>query len=452
MHQKFSVLIKKKINKFNKTIKIPGDKSCSIRALLLASQCIGESKIFNLLLSNDVLDCCNVIRTLGVKIVKRKNHYSVYGNGLNSFRIKKKITKLYIGNSMTTARLISGLCSTIPSKFYLYGDTSANRRDYMRCIEKLERVGANFFPRKKTLPLTMEGTSYPLAQKHVETRGSSQVKSMILLSALSTPGITTVEELKEKSSRNHTEIFLKKIGCDIKFKKTKKSNLIYLRGQKNLHSFNYSVKNDPSSAAFLICLSLLTPGSKLTLPGIICNETRIGFIKVLKKMNGRIKIKGLKRDSSSGELVGTIIAYGSKLKPITVSENVAKYIDELPVLFICAALQKGISKFYHCHELIHKESNRLLEIKKILGQIGVKCKITKSSIMTIYGKGKIETRNKSILVKTKGDHRICISTVILSLITGIRAKIKNFETVNTSFPGFISLIKDLGAKIEIKKN
>ena len=132
-----------------------------------------------------------------------------------------------------------------------------------------------------------------------------------------------MEELKEKSSRNHTEIFLKKIGCDIKFKKTKKSNLIYLRGQKNLHSFNYSVNNDPSSAAFFICLTLLTPGSKLTLPGIICNETRIGFIKVLRKMNGRIKIKNLKRDASSGELVGTIIAYGSKLKPIIVSERIS---------------------------------------------------------------------------------------------------------------------------------
>ena len=450
MKKKLSVSINKKIEKFNKKIKIPGDKSCSIRALLLASQCIGESKIFNLLESTDVLDCCKALRTLGVKIVKRKNHYSVYGNGLNSFRIKKKITKLYIGNSMTTARLISGLCSTIPSKFYLYGDASANRRDFMRVIEPLERVGAKFFPRKKTLPLTIEGTSLPLAQKHVESRGSGQVKSMLLLSALSTPGITTVEELKEKSSRTHTEIFLKKIGCDIKFKKTKKSNLIYLRGQKNLYSFNYSVKNDPSSAAYLICLSLLTPGSKLTLPEIICNDTRIEFIKILKKMNGRIKIKGLKRDSSSGELVGTIIAYGSKLKPITVSENVAKFIDDLPILFICAALQNGVSKFYHCHELIHKETNRLLEIKKILIQIGVKCKITKKSVMTIYGKGKIETQNKSILVKTRGDHRICMSSIILSLITGIRAKIKNFETVNTSFPGFIPLIKNLGGKIVIK--
>ena len=452
MKKKFSVIINRKIKKFNKTIKIPGDKSCSIRALLLASQCIGESKIFNLLESTDVLDCLKALRTLGVKIAKRKNYYAVYGNGLNSFKIKRKLTRLYCGNSLTTARLLAGLLSTIPSKFYIYGDASANRRDFMRVIKPLEKVGAQFFPRKKTLPLTIEGTSLPLAQKHFETRGSSQVKGLILLSALSTPGITTVEEFKNKSSRTHTEIFLKKIGCDIKFKQTKKSNLIYLRGQKNLYSFNYSVKNDPSSAAYLICLTLLTPGSKLTLPRVICNDTRIEFIKVLRKMNGRIKIKDLKRDSSSGELVGTIIVYGSKLKPIMVSKNVAKFIDELPVLFICAALQNGISKFYNCHELIHKETNRLLEIKKILIQIGVKCKITKNSIMTIYGKGKIETQNKSVLVKTKGDHRICMSSIILSLITGIRAKIKNFETVNTSFPGFIPLIKNLGAKIEIKKN
>ena len=447
MKKKLSVSINKKIEKFNKKIKIPGDKSCSIRALLLASQCIGESKIFNLLESTDVLDCCKALRTLGVKIVKRKNHYSVYGNGLNSFKIKRKLTRLYCGNSLTTGRLLTGLLSTIPSKFYIHGDASANRRDFMRVIEPLEKVGAQFFPRKKTLPLTIEGTSLPLAQKHVEILGSSQVKGLILLSALSTPGITTVEELKEKSSRTHTEIFLKKIGCDIKFKKTKKSNLIYLRGQKNLYSFNYSVKNDPSSAAYLICLSLLTPGSKLTLPEIICNDTRIEFIKILKKMNGRIKIKDLKRDSSSGELVGTIIAYGSKLKPITVSENVAKFIDDLPILFICAALQNGVSKFYHCHELIHKETNRLLEIKKILIQIGVKCKITKNSIMTIYGKGKIETRNKSILINTPGDHRINLAAAILSLATGIKTKIKRFDAILTSFPGFIPIIKSLGGKI-----
>ena len=296
----------------------------------------------------------------------------------------------------------------------------------------------------------MEGTSLPLAQKHIENRGSSQVKGLILFSALSTPGITTVEEIREKSSRTHTEIFLKRIGCDVKFKKTKKTNLIYLRGQKNLHSFIYSVGNAPSSAAFLCCLVLLTPGSKLTLPGIICNDTRIGWIKILRKMGGRIKIENLKRDSSSGELIGTIVTYSNSLKPVTVSENIAKFVDELPILFAIAALQNGRSLFKNCHELIHKESNRLLEMKKILIQIGIKCKITKNSDMIIYGKDKIETKNKSIIVNLQGDHRINMSTAIFSLVTGIRTKINNFETINTSFPTFISLIRNLGGKIAIK--
>ena len=447
MKKKFSVLINNKIKKFNKKIQIPGDKSCSIRAILFASQCIGVSKIKNLLESEDVLNCINALKTsLGVKIIKKNNIYKVYGNGLNSFKIKKKITKIYVGNSGTSARLLSGLLSTLPGKFYLYGDQSMNKRDFTRVTEPLKKIGAFFYPKnKKTLPLTIEGTSMPLAQKHIENRGSAQIKGLILMSALSTPGITTIEE--EKISRNHAELFLKKINADIKVKRLKKGNLISLKGQKNLYGFNYSVSSDPSSAAFIIALTLLTPESKLVIHNILCNETRIFFLKILKKINANIKIKNLRK--VSGELVGSITVSSSKLKPIIVSRDVGKFIDELPILFVIAALTKGVSKFKNIGDLKHKESNRLLESKKILVQAGIKCKTTKDSII-IYGKSKIETQNKLILTKTKGDHRICMSSVIFSLVTGMRAKIKNFETVNTSFPEFISLIRNLGGKIVIK--
>jgi len=328
----------------------------------------------------------------------------------------------------------------------MYGDKSMNKRDFTRVTEPLEKIGAFFYPRnKKTLPLTIEGTSMPLAQKHIESRGSAQVKGLILMSALSTPGITTIEE--KKISRNHTELFLKKIKADIKIKKMKSGNLILLKGQKNLYSFDYTVSSDPSSAAFLIALALLTPGSKLVIHNVLCNNTRIFFLKILKKINANIKIKNLKK--VSGELVGSVIVNGSKLKPIVVSKDIAKFIDELPILFIIAALTKGVSKFKNIGDLKHKESNRLLESKKILTQAGIKCKITKDS-MVIYGKDKIKTENKSILTETKGDHRICMSSVVLSLVTGIKAKIKNFETVNTSFPEFIPLIKNLGGKIAIR--
>ena len=447
MKKKFSVLINNKIKKFNKKIQIPGDKSCSIRAVLFASQCIGVSKIKNLLESEDVLNCINALKTsLGVKIIKKNNIYKVYGNGLNSFKVQKKITKIYVGNSGTSARLLSGLLSTLPGKFYLYGDQSMNKRDFTRVTEPLKKIGAFFYPKnKKTLPLTIEGTSMPLAQKHIENRGSAQIKGLILMSALSTPGITTIEE--KKISRNHAELFLKKINADIKVKRLKKGNLISLKGQKNLYGFNYSVSSDPSSAAFLIALTLLTPESKLVIHNILCNETRIFFLKILKKINANIKIKNLRK--VSGELVGSITVSSSKLKPIIVSRDVGKFIDELPILFVIAALTKGVSKFKNIGDLKHKESNRLLESKKILVQAGIKCKTTKDSII-IYGKNKIETQNKLILTKTKGDHRICMSSVIFSLVTGMRTKIKNFQTVNTSFPEFISLIRNLGGKIVIK--
>ena len=447
MNKKFSVSINKKIEKFNKKIKIPGDKSCSIRAILFASQCIGLSKIKNLLESEDVLNCVNSLKkSLGVKIVKKNNIYQIYGNGLSSFKVKKKITKIYVGNSGTFARLLFGLLSTHSGKFYLYGDHSLNKRDFTRVTQSLEKTGAFFYPRnKKTLPLTIEGTNMPLAQKHVENRGSAQVKGLMMMSALSTPGITTIEE--KKISRNHTELFLKKINADIKVKRLKKGNLISIKGQKNLYGFDYTIGSDPSSAAFLIALTLLTPESKLIIHNVLCNDTRIFFLKILKKVNANIKINNLRK--VSGELVGTITTFSSKLKPIIISKDIGKFIDELPVLFIIAALTKGVSKFKNIGDLKNKESNRLLEAKKILVQAGIKCKITKDT-MVIYGKDKIETRNKSILTKTKGDHRICMSSAILALVTGIRTKIKNFETVNTSFPGFIPLIKNLGGKIVIK--
>ena len=142
-------------------------------------------------------------------------------------------------------------------------------------------------------------------------------------------------------------------------------------------------------------------------------------------MNAKIKIKNLKKDSNSGELLGSVITYSSSLKPINISKDIGTVIDELPILFVIASLTKGISKFKSISELAHKESSRAVEMKKILIQAGIKCKNTKDS-MTIYGTDKINTINKLILVKTKGDHRISMSSVIISLSTGIQTKIRNF--------------------------
>ena len=232
MKKKNSVLISNKIGKFNKTIYVESDKSISHRALLIASQCIGISNLEGILESDDVINTITCLKKLGIKILKKKEKYIVYGNGLGSFkRSSNKLLSLYAGNSGTLARMLIALLATQPNiKVKIFGDNSLNKRDMKRVIEPLSKVGCNFYPKNKTtLPLIVEGTNMPLAQKHLETIGSAQVKSAILLAALNTPGITHVHI--EKKSRDHTENLLAKIKANIKIIK-KKRQFNFIKGPK----------------------------------------------------------------------------------------------------------------------------------------------------------------------------------------------------------------------------
>jgi len=447
MNEKFSVLIKNKIKKFDKTISVENDKSISHRALLVASQCLGPSSLKGILESEDVNNTIICLKKLGVRIVKKNKKYIVYGNGLGSFR-KPNRNQLYVGNSGTLARMLIALIATHPNlKVKVSGDHSLNRRDMKRIIEPLSKIGCNFYPRgKTTLPLTIEGTGMPLAQKHFEALGSAQVKSAILLAAINTHGITTVEE--KKISRNHTENLLATIKASIKIKKLKRSNLISLKGQENLSCFNLEIPGDPSSAAPFIILTLLTAGSKLLIKNVNCNPTRIGFIKILKKMNANIKIKNLKK--KSGEPVGNIFVKSSFLKPINCpKELVPSLIDELPFLFVIASVIKGVTKFSGINELRHKESDRIKSMEIGLNQIGIKTKSTINSLK-IYGNPNIQM-NKTLRIFSKKDHRIAMSFFCLGKLLNGNVEINNFETVNTSFSKFLFTMKKIGAKYEIKK-
>ncbi len=448
MKSKFSVSIKKKIKKFNKVIDVESDKSISHRALLIASQCIGPSIIKNILESEDTNNTINCLKKLGVKIIKKKKKHIVYGNGLGSF-VQPRGKKLYMGNSGTLAGMLIALLATHPNiKVKVSGDDSLNKRDMNRIIQPLSKVGCNFYPKGKTnLPLIVEGTSMPLAQVHLETIGSAQVKSSVLFAALNTPGITTIKE--EKKSRNHTENLLTAIKADIKIKKSKNSNLITLRGQKNLSSFNLQVPGDPSSAAPFITLALLTKGSKLLIKNINCNPTRLGFIKILKKMNAQIKIKNLK--IIKGEPVGDILIKSSNLKAINCPKNlVPAAIDEFPLLFIISSRIKGVTKFSGIKELRHKESDRIKSVEIGLNQMGIKTKSTSDSLK-IFGNPKMKV-NKTIKIFPKNDHRIAMSFFCLGQLLDSNIKINNFETVNTSFPKFLNKMKKIGTAYEIKKN
>ena len=447
MKKKFSVLINNKIQKFNKTITVESDKSISHRSLLIASQCIGPSVLNNVLKSEDVQNTIICLRKLGVKILQKNKKYIIYGNGLGSFK-QPRNNFLYTGNSGTLARMIISLLGTQPNmKVKIGGDSSLNKRDMKRIIEPLSKIGCNFYPKNKTtLPLTVEGTSMPLAQKHFEYIGSAQVKSAILLAALNTPGITEIKT--KKISRNHTENLLATIKSDIKIKKSAKGHLISLRGQKNLFGFNLNIPGDPSSAAPFVILTLLTANSKLTIKNVNCNKTRIGFINILKKMNANIKIKNLKK--ISGENIGNIIIRSSSLKPINCSKHlVPSAIDEFPLLFITASILKGVSKFVGIEELRHKESDRIKNIEIGLNRIGIKTKSTKDSL-TIFGNPNIQIE-KFLKISPKEDHRIGMAFFCLSQLLKGKVKINNFQTVNTSFPKFLLTMKKIGANFEIKK-
>ena len=447
MNKKFSVLIKNKAKSFNKTISVEGDKSISFRALMISSQCLGISHLKGILEGDDVKCCIKCLRDLGVKIIrKNRGEFFVYGNGENSFKQPKK-RKLYFGNAGTLGILLGLLATNSNINIKILGDKSLNKRNFQKFIEPLSKIGCTFKPKdKKTLPIIVQGTDYGLAQHHILDSGSAQSKACVLMAALNLPGITTIDE--RKLSRIHSELILKNIGADIQIKKRAKSNLISLRGQQNLKSFSLEVPGDPSSAAFFIALTLLTKGSSLTIKNVGLNYYRTGFIRCLKSMNGNIKIKNLRKKRF--EILGDIIVKSSNLKPINFpKKEIISTLDELPIMFIITSQIKGVSTFNNIQVLRGKESDRIKKISENLNAFGINTRSTKSSLK-IWGNPRVKQQGQIKIASTM-DHRIQMSFCILSLITGFNVLIKGFETVSTSFPSFLKLLKELNIKYEIKK-
>ena len=212
------LIISSKNNSFKKTILIDGDKSISIRALLLGSQAYGKTFIENILLSEDIINSINCLRKLGIKISLNKKSCCVYGNGLNGFKYKKNIT-LNAGNSGTFARLILGLLIKSPYYIKLVGDESLSQRDFERVISPLQKMGASFrVNKRKTLPLKIIGSNFTNPINYFENKGSAQCKSTVMLAALNSAGQTII---KAKKSRDHTENIFRYLGIPISVKKKK---------------------------------------------------------------------------------------------------------------------------------------------------------------------------------------------------------------------------------------
>ncbi len=351
------------------------------------------------------------------------------------------------GNSGTLARLLIGILSTTPDiEVKITGDNSLKKRSMEKLIILMSNFGATFLPKNRFFfPLKLNSTDLPIGIKY-KSGVSAQLKSAVIFAGLNAYGNTEIRE-KEKS-RNHTENLLKKNSQAIKITNGAEKK-IKIYGKKHLNSVNINVPGDPSSAAFFTALTLLNKDSSILIKNVGLNQTRIGFYKILKNCGAKIKFKNFKKKNS--ELSGDIYVYNSKLKPLITSRKYyVNSTDEYPILFIIAALTKGVSIFKGIKDLANKESNRITEMQKILTQVGIKT-ISSKDKLKIYGKGLFDASNEKINVSNLGDHRICMSSFILAILTGAKLKIKNFETVFTSSPSFLRIMKILGAKFEIQK-
>ncbi len=444
------VIFNKKIGEFNKSILIDSDKSISQRVFVIGSICEGISKVKNVLESEDIFSTINCLRKLNCKIKKiKKGEYEIYGKGLGSLYCKKN-TVLDFGNSGTACRILGfGVLSTNPNiQVKLTGDKSLSKRSMLKAIRAMEQFGVQFFPKNKFhLPLTLISSEMPIGFKF-NAGISSQIKSAVMLAATNSYGKTLIVE--KVKSRDHTERMLRHSTNVIKIKEGKKK-FIEISGKESLSPINISVPGDPSSASFYTALCLLNKSSKIILKRVHINPTRIGFFNIIRKHNGKIIFKN-KKIQGNEKVADIHVESSDKMKSLKVGGKFfVSCQDEYPIMFAMAALLPGTSTFSQIGDLSNKESSRAYEMKKILNQIGIKCKLTKNK-MKIYGNPNLKVVGKKISVSGILDHRILMSASILSLLTGIKANLKNFEQVKSSCPNFLSTIRNLGGKFEIQKN
>ena len=434
------IVIKKKIESFNKIISVDSDKSLSIRSLLIGSQSYGLCKIKNLSKSGDILSTISGLRKLGIKIFFKNKICYLYGNGLSGFDYKKNIL-INAGNSGTFARLLLGLIIKTPYKIKLVGDNSLSNRDFKRIADPLKEFGAKFELRNKNnLPLKVIGSEYLKPINYFEKRGSAQCKSSVILAALNTPGKTTIYA---KKSRNHTELFLKYLKLPIKVIKKKKYDKIEISGEHQFRSFDYEIPGDVSSSAFLIVLTLLSKNSKLKIKNVNVNPTRIGFIKIINKMGANVKFIN-KRNVYGENLADIFVKSQNSFKPINCPVELnSNAIDEFLIIFLLATKASGISSFKKLEELNKKESPRLKLASKILKKMGVKVKMGPASIK-IFGNPKFCINKKILINNYYKDHRIFMTSMIAALCLGGKWTIEDKESHISSFPSFLSILKKIG--------
>ena len=422
-------------------IAVPGDKSISHRALMFGALAIGETRITGLLTGEDVLRTATAMRALGAEVIQEPDGiWMVAGCGVGGLAEPEDV--LDMGNSGTAARLLCGILASHPIFSVLTGDASLRRRPMRRVIDPLNACGARFISREGGfLPLAIEGAHEALPLEYRVPVPSAQVKSALLLAGLNARGTTTIEE--PEATRDHTENMLRHFGATVIVEPAGKGRMIHLHGQPELMAADVVVPGDPSSAAFPLVAALLVPGSSVTIPAVGLNPLRTGLFLTLEEMGASVVIEN--RRLEGGEPVGDLIVTGTALRAVDVPpERAPTMIDEYPILAVAAAGAAGVTRMRGLKELRVKESDRLSATAALLSANGIRVEIEGDDLI-VHGTGGAIPGGGH--VETHMDHRIAMSALVLGCIAVKPVTVDDARFIDTSFPGFASLMAALGAAI-----
>ena len=424
-------------------VDLPGDKSVSHRALIFGALAVGETRIEGLLEGDDVLATARALTAYGVEIARDgPGVWRVWGAGIGGF--EEPSSELDLGNAGTAARLLMGVAAHYPFASFFTGDASLRARPMSRSADPLIEMGARVTARSGCrLPLALTGSTKLLPITYTLPVASAQVKSAILLAGLAAPGETAV--IEPSPSRDHSERMLRHFGAKIAVSDDAAgAQIITLTGQPELAGQKLLVPADISSAAFPLAAALIVPGSQVLLKNIGVNPLRTGLLDCVLEMDGEIQLQS-PRDLS-GEPVADIAVAASPLRGIDVPASRApRMIDEYPILAILAACANGQSRLRGLNELRHKESNRFSSILAGLAAAGVSIS-TEGDDILIDGNGAPPPGGTKI--ESHLDHRIAMAFLVLGLACPKGIMVDDGAPISTSFPDFVDLMNDLGARIE----
>ena len=407
--------------------RVPGDKSLSHRALMLAALAVGRSRIEGLCDGADIAATAAALHAMGARIETGSDgEMLVAGVGVGGLLQPPGV--LDLGNSGTSARLLAGIVASQDLRAVFTGDPSLSSRPMERVAAPLRRIGARIETSPGgTLPMVVAGAAPAIARTHRLTLPSAQVKSALLLAGLNAPGITTV--IEPIPTRDHTERLLEVFGAEIEAGRGE----IRLRGEAELRPQPLTIPGDFSAAAFLAVAALVTPGSKLRIEEVGLNPRRTVLLEALRAMGADVEAAAA--GEACGEPAGDLAVSHSALTGVDLPpELAASMIDEFPILFVAAAFAEGATRTRGLAELRVKESDRLSAMAAALRAIGARVEEHEDGL-TIHGSGG-EPLAGGATVAAQGDHRVAMSLAVAGLHCAEPVGIDDMDCIATSFPGF----------------